>query len=74
MKEHASWQDETGNARASLGVIPDYQPTEFTYTITGGVPYMRFLERGHAGRFSILPDATHAWGHILLQRVGARRT
>ena len=73
MKEHAPWKDQTGDARGSLGVIPDYQPDVFTYTLTGGVPYMFFLERSHTGRFSILADATHVWGHILLQRAGAIR-
>lgn len=57
MKQNASWQDRTGNARQSL----DSEVIELTEAIVlafgHGVDYGRFLENANAGRYAIVGPA-----------------
>jgi hypothetical protein len=73
MQSNASWKDNTGDARGSLGVVPTYTATEFRYSLSGGVTYLRFLELSRAGKFAIIGPATDICGAALLQSIGAVR-
>lgn len=73
MKINARWTDRTGDARGSLGVVPEYGEDEFVLVLTGGVHYMFYLEMLHAGNFSILGPTLNEMADILLDRIGAVR-
>lgn len=73
MQQNASWQDQTGKARRSLGVQNFYGDTEIVSILTGGVAYLEFLELNQAGRFAILAPALDIWAEVLIERLGAER-
>lgn len=74
MKENAPWDDQTGNARKSLGIVQHVGGDAIVLVLTGGVYYLLFLETREAGKRPILVPATMLWGSELLKRVGAVRT
>lgn len=73
MKANAPWQDDTGDARKSLGVLKDFTKQVWEMVLTGGVPYMKFLEMLHEYRFAILRPALDEWANVLIERLGAVR-
>lgn len=73
MVENAPWNDDTGDARGSLGVVPEYTPNVYTYSVTGGVTYQQHLELARAGKYEIIKPAVDFWGQVLLDWAGAER-
>ena len=60
-KKNAKWDDQTGNARASIHWNVDEISSEIVRLyISGGVDYFIYLETAFAGRYSILyPTIQH---------------
>lgn len=76
MKQSASWQDRTGNARKTLGVLEELRGDVVELVMTGGVFYMKYLElffKDAIGnpRFAILKPSFDKWMPVLIERLGA---
>lgn len=59
-KANAPWKDRTGMARASLSGKMSGARGEYEATLSHGVPYGVYLERGFSGRFAILRPTVQA--------------
>jgi hypothetical protein len=73
MKENRPWQDRTTDARKSLGVLLDFGNDMWEAVLTGGVPYMVFLETARNHKYAILEPALDLWADRLYERLGAVR-
>jgi hypothetical protein len=72
MKANAPWDNQTGNARGSLGMVPEYEHI-YVLSLTAGVFYMRFLEQRQAGKWAILKPAMDAFASVLERAAGLDR-
>lgn len=75
MKLGAKWTNRTGNARGSLGVVPDphFVGNLMELFLTGGVKYMFYLETKFAGAFSILGPTLDEEADNFILSIGAER-
>jgi hypothetical protein len=54
MKDKASWQDRTGNARAGLFARPDIEGNDIIIRVAHSVEYGVYLELARDGKYAIL--------------------
>lgn len=62
MKSGATWQDQTGNARASLSARPFRRGKVFGIQLSHGVPYGIWLEVRFSGRYAIIAPTIRSQG------------
>ena len=73
MQANHPWQNRTGEAERTLGVLGEFTEEVWRIVLTGGVHYQKYLELYFLGRFKILAPALDVWGQVLLDRLGAER-
>lgn len=72
MKAEASWEDQTGRARAGLHVDVEESPNvlaELIFSHDESLDYTVWLEIANAGRFAIIAPAIDYWGPKLMMDV-----
>lgn len=72
MKAEASWQDQTGRARAGLHVDELESPgvlTELVFSHDTSLDYTVWLEIANAGAYAIIAPAIDYWGPKLMMQV-----
>lgn len=69
MKQNASWEDQTGNARRMLTAVVIATGDTFAVQVSHGVPYGADLEFQHAGAYAILGPAIDHWMPILWEDI-----
>lgn len=73
MKDHAPWQDRTGNARNGLKgqcfVEQEPDQTTITLQLAHGMAYGVFLEKCNAGRYAIVDPTARRVGPELSRDV-----
>lgn len=75
MKEHAPWNDSTGNrkdrvpgaARAGLFTVPDIEGATKEIVFSHGVDYGIWLETKHSGKDEVIMPSVKAVGEKLMQ-------
>jgi hypothetical protein len=66
MKQNAPWQDQTGNARATLNAKPDHGLVSHAIDVAHGMPYGIWLEVRFEGQYGIIPDTIKTVGLQLM--------
>lgn len=66
MKQNASWQDQTANARNSLHTLPFHEGKTHGYHLAHGMPYGIWLEVRWDGRYGVIPQATQEGGMMVM--------
>lgn len=73
MKQHAPWQDRTGNARNGLTAVATMtrqgSTTRITIDMGHSVDYGVFLEKANAGRYAIVDPTADAFGPEIQRQV-----
>jgi len=69
-KEHAKWQDHTGNARQTLyAEVHMLAGSMVEIILSHGMSYGIFLELNNAGRFAVIGPALDHWAPILWSEI-----
>jgi hypothetical protein len=72
MKDNASWEDRTGDARAGLHVDVIEAPAvlaELVFSHDDSLDYPVWLEIANGGKYAIIAPAIDYWGPKLMQDV-----
>lgn len=72
MKEHAAWEDRTGDARDGLSAQFYEGPNVSGLLLSHGVSYGIWLEVRWGGRLAIIPPTIEVMGPELMRRIGER--
>lgn len=67
MKDNASWQDDTGNARNGLAARAYKDQDSTGIVLYHQVPYGLWLEVRWSGRYAIIVPAMEEWGKRVMQ-------
>ncbi len=66
MKQHATWTDQTGNARQSLHAdVVEVLNLTVSVEFDHGMDYGYWLEMAHAGRYGVITPALDVWSRAL---------
>jgi hypothetical protein len=68
-KEHASWEDRTGDARDGLKAQGQQRLTKYTITLYHTVDYGIWLEVRWDGKYAIILPTIEHMGHVLMERL-----
>ena len=68
-KEHAPWENRTGEARAGLTAQGEQRLVRYTITLYHTVDYGIWLEVRWDGRFAIILPTIEHMGHVLMARL-----
>lgn len=69
MKQTASWQDRTGNARSGLKAEFQQMANQYSLILSHSVYYGQYLEYSFSGKYAILQPAIRFWQPILMREL-----